>query len=36
VSLRDDTPIIRSEYEQFWQREMKRLVRLAPALKPFV
>jgi IclR helix-turn-helix domain len=36
VSVRDDMPIIRSEYEEFWRREMKRLVRLARALKPYV
>jgi DNA-binding transcriptional ArsR family regulator len=36
VTVRDDQPIIRREYEQFWAREMRRLVKLVRALKPFV
>ncbi len=36
IAVRDDQPIIRSEYEQFWQREMRRLVKLVRALKPYV
>jgi hypothetical protein len=36
VALHNDQPIIRVQYEQFWQREMRRLVRLVRALAPFV
>lgn len=36
TAVHNDRPIIRIEYEQFWQREMRRLVKLVRALKPFV
>ncbi|HEY8160955.1 MAG TPA: helix-turn-helix domain-containing protein [Methylocystis sp.] len=36
VTLRNDQPIIRADYEQFWQREMRRLVKLVRALAPHV
>lgn len=35
-TIRGDAPVIRQQYEEFWQREMRRLVRLVRALKPFV
>lgn len=36
VGLRNDQPIIRADYEQFWQREMRRLVKLVRALAPYL
>lgn len=36
ISVRDDQPIIRTDYAEFWRREMRRLVRLVRALKPYV
>jgi hypothetical protein len=36
VTLRGDQPTIRVDYEQFWQREMRRLVKLVRALSPYV
>ncbi|RTL81939.1 MAG: hypothetical protein EKK29_16885 [Hyphomicrobiales bacterium] len=35
-AVRHDVPVIRQEYEQFCQREIRRLVKLVTALKPFV
>lgn len=35
-TTRNDVPVIRTEYEQFWAREMRRLVKLVRALKPLV
>lgn len=35
-ATRGDVPVIRSEYGQFWAREMRRLVKLVRALKPYV
>jgi hypothetical protein len=32
---KDHVPVIRSEYEEFWAREMRRLVKLVRALKPY-
>jgi hypothetical protein len=36
VSVRHGSPVIRTKYAEYWQREMKRLVRLVKALAPFV
>ena len=35
-TTRDDVPVIRQEYEEFWAREMRRLVKLVRALKSYV
>lgn len=35
-TVRNNAPVIRQEYEQFCQREIRRLVKLVTALRPFV
>lgn len=35
-AVRNQAPVIRQDNEEFWRREMRRLVRLVRALKPFV
>jgi hypothetical protein len=35
-TTRDDIPVIRQEYEEFWAREMRRLVKLVRALRAYV
>ena len=35
-ATKGDVPVIRSEYEEFWAREMRRLVKLVRALKSYV
>ncbi len=36
IAVRENGPVIRTEYSEYWSREMKRLVKLVRALKPFV
>ena len=36
VATRDGVPVIRTEYADYWRREMQRLVKLVRALKPYV
>lgn len=36
IATRDGVPVIRTEYADYWRREMQRLVKLVRALKPFV
>jgi hypothetical protein len=35
-ATKDDVPVIRSAYEEFWAREMRRLVKLVRALEPYL
>jgi hypothetical protein len=36
ISVRHGSPVIRTEYAEYWQREMKRLVKLVKAISPYV
>jgi hypothetical protein len=36
IATRNGLPVIRTEYEPYWQREMERVVRFVKALKNYV
>jgi len=36
VSVRHGGPVVRTKYAEYWQRAMKRLVKLIKALTPYV
>ncbi len=36
IATRNGIPVIRTEYEPYWQREMERVVRFVKALKDYV
>ncbi|WP_442754767.1 hypothetical protein ACNHKD_17495 [Methylocystis sp. JAN1] len=36
IATRDGVPVIRTEYADYWRREMQRLLKLIRALKPYV